>query len=327
MPPRVRLSREAVMSITPSVLCPVDFSGSSRGALRYAACLAAHFGARLTLLAVNDPLFQEADEYAGGAHLEEDTRRELERFLQETFPELPRGIQEVRLEVTIGKSAPEILRVSHEKGCDIIVMSSHGVTGFRKLFFGSTTERVLRETTVPVLVTPGSDRGPERVDDLARLARRVLAPVDLTAATAHQVTIARGIAEALSVPLLMLYVVEPARALATSHLRVAKIDAERRYRAERELEEAARALPSRVKAEALIAYGEPAEEIAKVASDRDAGVIVMGLHASPLLGPRMGSVTYRVLCLAHRLVLALPPVPAAKSTFRAASAAAVRSEG
>jgi hypothetical protein len=36
----------------------------------------------------------------------------------------------------------------------------------------------------------------------------------------------------------------------------------------------------------------------------------MGLHSSPLLGPRMGSVTYRVLCLAHTLVLALPPEPA-----------------
>ena len=59
--------------------------------------------------------------------------------------------------------------------------------------------------------------------------------------------------------------------------------------------------------ETLIAYGEPAEEIAKVAGDRDAGLVVMGLHSSPLLGPRMGSVTYRVLCLAHRLVLALPP--------------------
>jgi nucleotide-binding universal stress UspA family protein len=60
----------------------------------------------------------------------------------------------------------------------------------------------------------------------------------------------------------------------------------------------------------LVVYGEPAEEIAKVASDRDAGLIVMGLHSSPVLGPRMGSVTYRVLCLAHRLVLALPPTAA-----------------
>jgi nucleotide-binding universal stress UspA family protein len=65
-----------------------------------------------------------------------------------------------------------------------------------------------------------------------------------------------------------------------------------------------------MKPEGLVAYGEPSEEIAKVANDRDVGLIVMGLHSSPLLGPRMGSVTYRVLCLAHTLVLALPPAPA-----------------
>jgi hypothetical protein len=34
---------------------------------------------------------------------------------------------------------------------------------------------------------------------------------------------------------------------------------------------------------------------------------VMGLHGSPALGPRMGSVTYRMLCLTPTLVLALPP--------------------
>jgi hypothetical protein len=36
-------------------------------------------------------------------------------------------------------------------------------------------------------------------------------------------------------------------------------------------------------------------------------LIVMGLHGSPISGPRMGSVTYRVLCLAHPLLLAIPP--------------------
>jgi nucleotide-binding universal stress UspA family protein len=178
------------------------------------------------------------------------------------------------------------------------------------MFFGSTTERVLRETTVPVLVTYGSDSGPDRIEDLPRIVRRVLAPVDLTAGSSHQVTIGRGLAEALGAPLLLLHVVEPVRTLSTAQPRVAKVDAERRYRAERELERVLGEMQRDIHPEALVAYGEPAEEIAKVASDRDAGLIVMGLHSSPLLGPRMGSVTYRVLCLAHRLVLALPPVPA-----------------
>ena len=300
------------MILRPSVLCPIDFSGSSRGALRYAAAVAAHFGAQLTLLAVNDPILDEAEEFAGSGHPGEVARRELDRFWRHTFPARPHGITDVRLEVSTGKPAPEILRVSREKGSDLIVMSSHGATGFRKLFFGSTTERVLRETTVPVLVTPGTDPGPEKLEDIPGLVRRILAPIDLTAATGHQLAIARGLAEGARVPLL-LHVVEPIRALSAAQPRAAQVDAERRYRAERELETAIEALPATVRPEALVAYGEPAEEIAKMAVDRDAGLIVMGLHSSPILGPRMGSVTYRVLCLAHRLVLAVPPVPAASA--------------
>lgn len=294
----------------PSVLCPIDFSESSAGALRYANAIATHFGARLTLLAVTDPLLQEVDQFEGSADLAEDTARELERFFAQTFPERPHGVLEVRMEVTSGKSAPEILRVSREQGCDLIVMSSHGATGFRKLFFGSTTERVLRETTVPVLVTSGSDPGPDTLDDVPRLIRRVLAPVDLTTATSHQLDVARALAEAARVPLLLLHVVEPVRAISTAQARLGRVDAERRYRAERQLADAIEPLPASIKPEALVAYGEPAEEIAKVMTDRDAGIIVMGLHSSAVLGPRMGSVTYRVLCLAHRLVLAVPPAPA-----------------
>jgi universal stress protein E len=296
--------------LRPSVLCPIDFSESSAGALRYASAVATHFGARLTLLAVTDPLLQEVDQFEGSADLAEDTARELERFFAQTFAERPHGVLDVRMEVTSGKSAPEILRVSREQGCDLIVMSSHGATGFRKLFFGSTTERVLRETTVPVLVTSAGDPGPDTLDDVPRLIRRVLAPVDLTTATLHQLDVARALAEAAGVPLLLLHVVEPVRAISTAQARLGRVDAERRYRAERQLADAIEPLPASIKPEALVAYGEPAEEIAKVMTDRDAGIIVMGLHSSAVLGPRMGSVTYRVLCLAHRLVLAVPPAPA-----------------
>jgi len=297
------------MTFRPSVLCPLDFSDSSRGALRYAAAIAAHFAAPLTLVAVNDPLLQEADELAGVAHLTDDTRRDMERFVEETFASRPHGVPDLGLEVTTGKPAPEILRLSREKQSNLIVMSSHGLTGFRKLFFGSTTERVLRETSVPVLVTPATDVGPERLEDIPKIVRRVMVPVDLTAATSHQLRTARDLAEALNVPLLLLHVVEPVRATVSASARLPKVEAERRHRAEQNLERALEDMPAAIKHEAIIAYGEPAEEIAKVANDRDAGIIVMGLHSSPVLGPRMGSVTYRVLCLAHRLVLALPPLP------------------
>jgi nucleotide-binding universal stress UspA family protein len=101
------------MTISLSVLCPIDFSESSRGALRYAGTIATHFGARLTLLAVNDPLLGEAAELAGGeAHLVQDTIREMEKFHRQAFGAGAKGFGNVQFEVTSGKPAPEILRVS-----------------------------------------------------------------------------------------------------------------------------------------------------------------------------------------------------------------------
>jgi nucleotide-binding universal stress UspA family protein len=296
------------MTFRPSVLCPIDFSDNARGALRYAGAISAHFRSPLTLLAVNDPLLEEAAALAAGpAHLTNDTRRELERFFSHTFERPPQPSSDIRLEVVSGKPAPEILRISRDRPCDLIVMGSHGSTGFRKLFFGSTTERVLRETSVPVLVTAGGDPGPLKLEDVRGLVRRVLMPVDLSAATDQHLATTVRIAETLGVPLLLLHVVEPVRSIVASTLGLPNMEAERRDRAERQLDSTIASLTS-VKAEVLIAYGEPAEEIAKVAADRNVGLIVMGLHSSAMLGPRMGSVTYRVLCLAHRLVLALQPV-------------------
>jgi universal stress protein E len=318
----------AIMVRSPSVLCSIDFSENSRGALRYAAAIASHVGARLTLLAVNDPLLVEAAQLAAGqGSLVEATVREVDTFCHQTLDGKLRTIGDVRLEVSAGKPAAEILRMSRERGADLIVMGSHGSTGFRKLFFGSTTERVLRETTVPVLVTPAEDAGPARADDARAAVRRVLAPVDLTAATAHQVAVAQKVAEHLRLPLLLLHVIEPVRSMIAAHPRLPKIDAERRDRAEHELDAFIASLPPVVKPEGLIAYGEPAEEIAKVVGERDAGLIVMGLHSSPLLGPRMGSVTYRVLCLAHRLVLAIPPQPSPAFRLRVSETSAQASAG
>jgi nucleotide-binding universal stress UspA family protein len=178
------------MTFKPSVLCPIDFSESSRGALRYAAMIAGHCGSSLTLLAVNDPVFVEAAELTGGhAHLADETRREMERFHRQALGRASNTPVDLQFEIASGKPAPEILRVARERRSDLIVMASHGSTGFRKLFFGSTTERVLRETGVPVLVTPG-DAAPLDLEDVRKTIRRVLVPVDLTAASSHQLDVA-----------------------------------------------------------------------------------------------------------------------------------------
>lgn len=224
----------------------------------------------------------------------------------------------------VGKPAPEILRVARERSCDLIVISTHGLTGMRKLFFGSTTERVLRETTCPVLVTPPKDPGVVRVEDAKRLIRRIVLPVDLSPASQWQARVASGLADALRVPLILVHVIEPLKSRLAAPLHLWGIEADRRAVAEAGLAELVAEMPLSPRPEALVAYGDPAEEAAKVARDREAGLVVMGLHGSPLLGPRMGSVTYRLLCLAHTLVLALPPRVVEIADARSASYAEAR---
>ena len=290
-----------------SVICPVDFSDASRGALRYAAVVANYFHAELTVLTVTDPLLTEAAELSGAAeHLPEAINKELRRFVQKSFDGAVTP-ENMKLTVATGKPAVEILRFAKAYPAHLVVMSTHGLTGVRKLFFGSTTERVLRETTVPVLLVPAHDHGPARSDDVTRAVKRVLVPVDLSAATVDQVREAGKVAAVLEVPVLLAHVVEPVHFAVSGLPHLPNLEVERRARAEKALAELASSVPPELRTEALVAYGDPAEEIAKVARDRDAGLIVIGLHASTLLGPRMGSVTYRVLCLTSTLVLALPP--------------------
>jgi nucleotide-binding universal stress UspA family protein len=288
------------------ILCPIDFSEPSRAALRYAAALASHLGAALTLLTVNDPLLAEAADMAGGSgSLATDAKAELERFFRDSLPGSARR-PPARFLVATGPAAAEILRHAKE-AADFLVMSSHGATGIRKLFFGSTTERVLRETSVPVLIVPRGDAGPETLADIKKTVRRILVPVDLSAAIEDQVKVASSLSETLDASLLVVHIVEPVRAVVPGHAYAANVDSERRGRAEQRLQALVATLPAARRPEALVMFGEPAEEISKIAADRGVGLIVMGLHASAMFGPRMGSVTYRVLCVTNAIVLALPP--------------------
>lgn len=297
----------------PSVLCPVDFSDPSRAALAYAAAIADYFAVRLTVLAVDDPLLAEAAASAGFVSLAQETERELERFCKAVLGERITGPKQTELHVRTGKPAVEILDEVRAVATGLIVMSSRGQTGVRKMFFGSTTERVLRETSVTVLVTPAERPPGESLRDLARHVSRVLAPVDLTAASPQQLSIAAAIAASLSVPLLIAHVLEPIAVPVRVRMAVSGVDATRRARAEETMQELAASLAAHPKIEILVLGGDPADEIVKLSDARHTNLIVMGLHSSELFGPRMGSVTYRVLALTRTLVLAVPPKPDAQT--------------
>lgn len=298
------------MNVRPSILCPVDYSEASAGALRYAAAIAEHFATRLIVLVVEDPLLTVALDLGAGVHWTPAlSEQELATFVSDAVDATTVALCEY--DVATGKPAAEILRVARERSCDLIVMSSHGLTGARRLFFGSTTERVLRETTVPVLVTPPSNPGRVRVEDARDIIRRVVVPVDLTSASAYQLQVAGGLADALNIPLVLVHVIEPVRSRLLGRADLVGLESRRRADADEAMARLVASRPNTRQAEALVVFGDPAEEACKVVRDRRAGLVVMGLHGSPMLGPRMGSVTYRMLCLLPTLVLALPPKVAA----------------
>ena len=271
-----------------AILCSIDFSDASAGALRYAAIVAAHFDAPLLVVTVENPLLTEAlDLGTGVMWTPDDCTRELQGFVASTFgPDLP-AIHSLTYEVAVGQAARRRSCGSPRSDpAGLIVMSSHGLTGARKLFFGSTTERVLRETTVPVVVTPAHDSGPLTTEDAKRLLRRLLVPIDLSGGSADQAQVARTIAQTLDLPLILAHVIEPVRTHLAARLHLPGIQADRRERAEERLRELVADWPATIHAEALVVYGDPAEELAKVAHDRQVGLIVVGLHGSPVLGPR-----------------------------------------
>jgi nucleotide-binding universal stress UspA family protein len=139
-------------------LCQIDFSPNSRTALQYAATLARRCDSDLLVLYVEDPLLAIATATRSDARsLICEGERELLRFTTSVVrPEAP-GMA-VTLVTSAGKPATEIVKAAERHRCDLIVMGYRGVGGASKFFFGSTTEGVVRMTSIPVLAIPPARR-------------------------------------------------------------------------------------------------------------------------------------------------------------------------
>ncbi|HLL72507.1 MAG TPA: universal stress protein [Pyrinomonadaceae bacterium] len=140
-----------------SILLPTDFSQCAESALPYAAWLARQMKARLVCLHVVETTLPPVG-YAAvaeplpvvdiGGQLEESATRELPKLgAREECAGL--DVEEV---VAHGDAAGEIVRVARERDIDLIVISSHGRTGWGRMLFGSTAESVVRHAHCPVLV-------------------------------------------------------------------------------------------------------------------------------------------------------------------------------
>ncbi len=137
-----------------SILVPIDFSVHSKNALKYAVPLAEKFNASLHLVYVVEPTIYPADLGFGQVVLpgvEEELREkgegELEALMRREIGKRVKASTAVRT----GNPHQEILREAEEKGVDLIVVATHGHSGVEHMLFGSTADRIVRRSKVPVL--------------------------------------------------------------------------------------------------------------------------------------------------------------------------------
>jgi nucleotide-binding universal stress UspA family protein len=141
------------------ILVPIDGSGPSRDAVGLAIATAAAVGGSLVFCSVvdSDRIVMEC-----AAMPFVDPTPSIDGLKARSNDALAAAVARaesvgLRAESVLKEGEPikTVLKVAHDCGVDLIVMGSHGRRGLQRLLLGSTTEGVLRETDIPVLVVRG----------------------------------------------------------------------------------------------------------------------------------------------------------------------------
>lgn len=142
------------------ILYPTDFSESSLEALKYGVSFAKEFGAKLILMHV-------VSENTEGLNLprvsslesvEQELVQEAERNLKVLIPIEQRKNLDWEMAILRGHPANEIMLYAHQNDIDLIIIGTHGRSGFEHIIFGSTAEKVVRKAPCPVLTVKPAQR-------------------------------------------------------------------------------------------------------------------------------------------------------------------------
>jgi nucleotide-binding universal stress UspA family protein len=136
-----------------TIIVPVDFSDYSEFALKAAASLAKDNKAEIIamhMLDLQTALMNESESYQleRSAFLLELAKKRFKGFLNKDY------LKDVKVVPMVKhfKIFSEVNDVAKQENADLIVMGSHGATGFKELFLGSNTEKVIRFSDIPVLI-------------------------------------------------------------------------------------------------------------------------------------------------------------------------------
>ena len=286
------------------ILCPVDFSEYSAKAYDYAQSLAQHYGAKLLLQHVVQPLTSAYPYYAFPDAINEvfwnlETRADeklsefmsvhhVDGFLTERF-------------VHKGTVPDCVLAFSESQGADLIVMGTHGRHGFDHLTMGSVTEKVLRKAHCPVLVVrkPAHDFvKPGETDDPVRL-KKILFCTDFSDYSSRALTYALSLAMEYNAELTLLHVLEAVPPADDLQKSIAEVT--------RRLEEL---VPPEAgdwcKVRPAVRIGKPYQQILQIALENETDLVVMGVRGRNAVDLALfGSTTHRVIQLGTSPVLAV----------------------
>ena len=276
------------------ILCPVDFSEFSASVLAYAAAFAKLFGSEVTVLHVFATAVPPASSATYPAWLLEvpEARKSITDELHLLLAPLAATGVTLRTQLAEGSTSAEIVR--HAAGHDVglVVMGTHGRSGFDRLTLGSVAEKVLRKAPCPVLtIPPGVARAAGDVS-----VRRILCPTDFSPCAEHAMDFALSLADRADAAVTALHVVEtidtrPELSGPMAELQKRRCDTERRF-----LEEANAARAGRREISSAVTLGRPHLEILRMAEERTIDLIVMGVRGrSPVDVALFGSTTNQVV--------------------------------
>lgn len=190
------------------ILCATDFSEVSRSVVPYGIEMAKKLSAKLYICHIIDlpaiSVYGESvfDPISHQQYFIDFARKEMENQV---------AGEDIDWEplISIGQTPDEIVRLVVENNIDMVVTSTHGRSGLRRLFLGSVTERLMRTLTCPLLVLPSEDTADE--DHVRRRFpfRNILVAYDFSKDSEQAFSTSLSIAQEFESNLHIVHVVEP----------------------------------------------------------------------------------------------------------------------
>ena len=277
------------------ILCPIDYSEISHHALAQAAAIARWYEARLTVLYV----FPNLPTMDAPLVLNEGDRERLMSQMREFASGVP---STVALDFRVQEAGfvhEEIVKQIEATQADVLVLGTHGRSGFQRLFLGSVSEKVIRKVTCPTLIVP--PRAPDADVDAPVQFHRILCPVDFSESSLDALTYAINFAEEADARLTLLHVIELPQALSEEPTAIdvdmPRIREEAVARARQRLNGL---IPEQASTyctpEVTVVEGRAYREILRQAMEGRSDLIVMGVHGRGALDLLVfGSTTHHVI--------------------------------